>query len=228
MSASLENLRGFALGRWNSLLRQFDNLDALRQRLDYQTYLLAAIALASSLLLGVADLATQGSIAARQEEDMQATLAQVLPQESYDNEPLRAVKRIPAIGGGMPTPVYIARKQGEVSGVAFKFTANGGYSGPILLMMGVDRNGEVLGVRVIAHAETPGLGDKIEQGKSDWILSFNRRSLDNTAAERWKVKKDGGDFDQFAGATITPRAVVSGVAAGLKFFQAHKDELTQP
>jgi len=223
MSAHLDNLRGFALGRWEKLRRQFDDLDALRQRLDYQTYILAAAGLASSLLLGFGDLATRGSIAARQEEDIQATLEQVLPSELHDNSLLHDVKAIAE--DGKTTPVYIARKQGAVTGVAFKFVANGGYSGPISLMMGVDKDGTVLGVRVVAHAETPGLGDKIERGKSDWILSFNQRSLENTLPERWRVKKDGGDFDQFAGATITPRAVVHGVEAGLKFFKQHRDEL---
>jgi len=223
MSANLESLRGYALGRWEKLRRQFDDLDALRQRLDYQTYILAAAGLASSLLLGFGDLATRGSIEARLEEDMQATLEQVLPSELHDNSLLHDVKAIAE--DAKTTPVYIARKQGAVTGVAFKFIANGGYSGPISLMMGVDKDGTVLGVRVVAHAETPGLGDKIERGKSDWILSFNKRSLENTLPERWKVKKDGGDFDQFAGATITPRAVVHGVEAGLKFFKQHRDEL---
>lgn len=224
MSANLESLRGLASRSWQQVLRQFDDLDALRQRLDYQTYLLAAAGLMSSLLLGFGDLATRGSIEARREEDMQATLEQVLPSSLHDNVLLRDVKTI-AEQGQDAAQVYIARKQGEVTGVAFKFVANGGYSGPIALMLGVDRDGAVLGVRVIAHAETPGLGDKIETGKSGWILSFNRRSLDNTPAERWRVKKDGGDFDQFAGATITPRAVVRGVENGLKFFSRHRDEL---
>ena len=223
MSANLESLRGYALGRWEKLRRQFDDLDVLRQRLDYQTYILAAAGLASSLLLGFGDLATRGSIEARLEEDMQATLEQVLPSELHDNSLLHDVKAIAE--DAKTTPVYIARKQGAVTGVAFKFIANGGYSWPISLMMGVDKDGTVLGVRVVAHAETPGLGDKIERGKSDWILSFNKRSLENTLPERWKVKKDGGDFDQFAGATITPRAVVHGVEAGLKFFKQHRDEL---
>ena len=227
MSANLESLRGFAARRWQHILRQFDDPDALRQRLDYQTYILAAAGLASSLLLGFADLATRGSIEARREEDMQATLEQVLPSSLHDNVLLKDVKTIvePADSPTAATPVYIARKQGEVTAVAFKFIASGGYSGPITLMLGVDREGAVLGVRVVAHAETPGLGDKIERARSDWILSFDRRSLDNTTANRWRVKKDGGDFDQFAGATITPRAVVNGVASGLKFFQRHKDEL---
>lgn len=222
-SAYLDSLRGFALSHWEKLLRQFDDLDALRQRLDYQTYILAAAGLASSLLLGFGDLATRGSIAARQEEDIQATLEQVLPSELHDNVLLHDVKTI--TDGSLTTPVYIARKQGVVTSVAFRFIATGGYSGPITLMMGVDKEGNVLGVRVVAHAETPGLGDKIERSKSDWILSFNQRSLDNLAPERWKVKKDGGVFDQFAGATITPRAVVHGVESGLRFFQRHKSEL---
>jgi len=224
-SVNLESLRGFAANRWEKLRRQFDDLDALRQRLDYQTYILAAAGLASSLLLGFGDLATRGSIAARQEEDIQATLEQVLPSELHDNTLLHDVKTL--TDGGLATPVYIARKEGAVTGVAFKFIATGGYSGPITLMMGVDKNGAVLGVRVVAHAETPGLGDKIELSKDNWILSFNLKSLENLAPERWKVKKDGGDFDQFAGATITPRAVVRGVESGLKFFKAHKDELVQ-
>ena len=226
MSAHLESLRGYALGRWEKLRRQFDDLDALRQRLDYQTYILAAAGLASSLLLGFGDLATRGSIAARQEEDIQATLEQVLPSALHDNVLLHDVKTLS--DGDKPTTVYIARQQGAVTGVAFKFIATGGYSGPISLMMGVDKDGAVLGVRVVAHAETPGLGDKIELSKSAWILSFNTRSLENTLPERWKVKKDGGDFDQFAGATITPRAVVHGVESGLKFFRQHRDELIQP
>lgn len=222
-SVYLQNLRGFALNRWQSLRHQFDDLDALRQRLDYQTYILAAAGLVSSLLLGFGDLATRGSIAARQQEDMQATLSQVLPAELHDNVLLDAVRSVTDASG--TTPVYIARKNGAVTGVAFKFIANGGYSGPISLMLGVDKDGAVLGVRVIAHAETPGLGDKIERDKSDWILSFNQLSLDNLAPERWKVKKDGGQFDQFAGATITPRAVVHGVESGLQFFRAHREEL---
>jgi electron transport complex protein RnfG len=223
MSANLDDLRDFAQSHWQKLLKQFDDLDALRQRLDYQTYILAACGLVSSLLLGFGDLATKGSIAARMEEDIQATLEQVLPSDLHDNSLLHDQKTVTE--EGTATPVYIARKQGTVTAVAFKFIANGGYSGPIALMMGVDKEGKVLGVRVIAHAETPGLGDKIEASKSNWILSFVGRSLDNTLPERWRVKKDGGDFDQFAGATITPRAVVRGVESGLKFYKQHKDEL---
>lgn len=221
-----EQVPSVCQARWEVLLRQFDDLDSLRQRLDYQTYILAAAALLASLVLGLSDLATFSAIETRQAEDMQATLSQVLPDGLHDNDLLDSVTTIadPAVPAG-GIPVYVARKGGEVTGAAFPWTATGGYSGPILVMIGVNPEGELLGVRVIAHAETPGLGDKIERGKSDWILSFDGRSLDNTPTERWRVKKDGGDFDQFAGATITPRAVVRGVEGALRFFGRHREEI---
>ena len=100
-------------------------------------------------------------------------------------------------------------------------------AGEIKLMMGIDAAGKLLGVRVLAHKETPGLGDKIEVKKGDWILRFTGLSLGNPPAARWKVKKDGGEFDQFAGATITPRGVVRAIHGGLKFFAAHKAELLE-
>jgi electron transport complex protein RnfG len=108
--------------------------------------------------------------------------------------------------------------------VAFGITAQG-YAGPIELILGLDTRGQILGVRAIAHAETPGLGDKIEASRDDWILGFNGLSLSDPPSERWAVKKDGGDFDQFSGATITPRAVVGAIKTGLAFFAAKRDTL---
>jgi electron transport complex protein RnfG len=229
-SVVLNKVREFAADRWTWIRKQFEDLDSLRQRLDYQTYLLAAAGLVASLLLGISDLATKGSIELRQQEDMLATLEQVLPAELFDNKLLNDTLKISDTGerGLGETRVYLARKDGRVTAVAFKLSAPGGYSGPITLVMGIDAEGVILGTRVIAHAETPGLGDKIEKAKSNWILAFTGRSLENTSLERWKVKKDGGDFDQFAGATITPRAVVGGVHAGLAFFQRHQAELISP
>jgi len=122
---------------------------------------------------------------------MQTTLAQVVPADLHDNGPLGSVVTIAEEWG--ETPVYVARRGREITSVAFKINALGGYSGAITLMMGVRRDGTILGVRVIAHTETPGLGDKIETANSNWILAFEGRSLDHTAAERWRVKKDGGD-----------------------------------
>lgn len=104
-------------------------------------------------------------------------------------------------------------------------TSARGYSGEIQVLLGVDPEGRILGVRVIRHTETPGLGDKIELAKSDWVLAFNGRSLGDPPPERWAVKKDGGVFDQFTGATITPRATVKAVKEGLVLFAAHREEI---
>lgn len=221
--AIAERLRTLA-----KLAREFwEKAPELRGRLDYQTYLLAGFALLTSLLLGIGDLATRGSIAGRLDEDMQASLRQVLPDGTYDNDPLRdtlAVASDLSETGTPETLVYVARKNGEVTGVAYQAIAPDGYAGPITLILGVDKNGAILGVRVIAHTETPGLGDKIELGKSNWILSFDGKSRDNPGEARFKVKKDGGDFDQFAGATITPRKLVKAVWHALGFFEKHKAE----
>ncbi|MDO9239007.1 MAG: electron transport complex subunit RsxG [Methylicorpusculum sp.] len=203
------------------------NLKQLKARVTYQTILLAAYALIASALLGVADLNTRDVIKLRQEEDLKASLVQVVPAELFDNDLVKDAVAVPAdsdLGTG-ETLVYLARKQGEITAAAFQLTAPDGYSGNIKMIMGLNRNGEVLGVRVIAHAETPGLGDKIEVSKSDWILNFNGRSIHNLTVKEWAVKKNGGIFDQFSGATITPRAVVNTIYKGLLFFDKHKSEL---
>ncbi|MDD4915627.1 MAG: electron transport complex subunit RsxG [Methylococcales bacterium] len=204
------------------------NLEKLRPQLRYQAGILAGFALLAAVLLGFADLATRGVIQQRLQEDLQAYLEQVVPAGLHDNNLLADTVQVNSSAAGLgaeQTEVYLAKKQGEVTAVCFKFVAPDGYAGPISLVMGVDRNGEILGVRVIAHIETPGLGDKIEISKSKWILAFNGKSLNNLTVEQWAVKKDGGVFDQFSGATITPRKVVQAIRRGLVFFQSHQAEL---
>lgn len=122
-------------------------------------------------------------------------------------------------------PLYTAILAGKVTGYALETVAPDGYSGAIRLIVGTDASGKVSGVRVLAHRETPGLGDKIELKKSNWILSFNGHSLTGDNANSWAVKKDGGDFDAFTGATITPRAVVKAVANLLRLQQTHPEVL---
>jgi electron transport complex protein RnfG len=149
----------------------------------------------------------------------------------YDNNLLQDTKTIPSDTYNIAaneTLVYLAKKSGKVTAVCFKLTAPDGYSGAINMIMGIDRDGAVLGVRVLSHKETPGLGDKIEVGKSNWILDFVGRSLENLNAAQWAVKKDGGVFDQFAGATITPRKSVQAIYRGLQLFKAHQAELINP
>jgi electron transport complex protein RnfG len=205
-----------------------DNLATLRPKLGFQTGILAGFSLIASVLLGVTNCTTQDSIQQRLDEDLQSSLAEVVPANLYDNDLLQDTTIIPSAKyniGSTETLVYKAKKAGEVTAVAFKFTAPDGYSGAIDMIIGIDRDGKILGVRVLSHKETPGLGDKIELAKSPWILSFNGFSLDNLSPEKWAVKKDGGQFDQFAGATITPRKSVQATQRSLQLFQDEKDTL---
>lgn len=206
------------------------NLEKLRPRLEFQTGILAGFALLASVLLGLANCSTSSTIQKRLDEDLQKSLQEVVPASLYDNDLLKDTVTVPSASyniGADQTLVYIARKNGEATAACFKFIAPDGYSGAINMLMGVDRNGNILGVRVIKHAETPGLGDKIEVAKSDWILKFNGHSLLDLAPAQWAVKKDGGVFDQFSGATITPRKTVQAIHRGLKFFNDHRNEIVK-
>jgi electron transport complex protein RnfG len=120
--------------------------------------------------------------------------------------------------------VYRARKQNQPVATIFQVTAPDGYSGNIRLLVGVNSDQSLAGVRVLAHKETPGLGDKIEIEKADWIKQFTGKSLINPSESQWAVKKDGGEFDQFSGATITPRAVVNQTKRVLVWAQSHLNE----
>lgn len=197
-------------------------LSGWRSRIPYQSGLLGLVStLAAALLVG-ANLVTREPIAQREAEDLRASLAQVVPEALHDNNLLEDTVDIR--DGAQVTRVYRARRQGAVSAMAYRMVAQG-YSGDIVLLLGVAPDGSILGVRVLSHAETPGLGDRIEVQKSDWILGFSGLSLDNPATAGWAVKKDGGVFDSFSGATITPRAVVAGIRRGLELYRAHRREL---
>lgn len=187
--------------------------------------ILGAFCLGFGLLLAVTDKLTAADIAARALEDKVNSLSQVIPANIHDNNPVN--NAVPMKNAeGKEITVYRAIKDGKVTGVAYEIYGSG-YAGEIKLMLGVDAEGKILGVRVLAHKETPGLGDKIEVKKGDWILRFTSLSLGNPAEDKWKVKKDGGQFDQFAGATITPRGVVKAVHEGLEFFAANKARMTE-
>lgn len=145
----------------------------------------------------------------------------LIPKDKYDNDLFNDVIQIQheaLLGSEEPVMVYRARQQGKPVAVVLTVMALNGYNGPIKLLIGINYDGVIAGVRVISHQETPGLGDLIELRRSDWILSFKGRSLQNPTATGWKVKRDGGVFDQLTGATITPRAVVKAVHNTLLFF----------
>lgn len=169
---------------------------------------------------------TRERIAANERATLLRKLSQLIAPEAYDNDLLVDNFELPAGElADRPLRVYRARKQGQPVAVVMNTIAPDGYGGSIYLLVGINYDGTVAGVRVVAHHETPGLGDGIDEERSDWILGFNGRSLDNPPAALWAVKKDGGVFDQFTGATITPRAVVKAVHDTLLYYRAHRDAL---
>jgi electron transport complex protein RnfG len=196
------------------------------QRVGYQAMLLGGFSTLATALLVVGNLATKEAIVERQREDLQQSLSQVIPADHYDNNLLQNPLRLHD-AQDRPVTVYRGTQGMRVSAMAWEIGAQG-YAGKIRLILGLDATGEILGVRVLSHAETPGLGDRIEVEKDDWILGFNGLSLGDPPAEQWQVKKDGGRFDQFSGATITPRGVVLAIKQGLNFYQTHQTELLNP
>lgn len=199
--------------------------DPVRNGRDWVTAIVVAFVCIATLLGAWALLRPR--IEAVRERAQLAALADVLPPALYDNDPLR--DRIeatdPLLGSVQPMPVLRARLHGKPSALVIEAIAPNGYGGPIRLRIGVRRDGTLIAVRVLDEHETPGLGDRIEIGKSDWITQFNGRSLHDPVAEKWKVRKDGGTFDQFAGATVTPRAVVAAVAKALQYYANNRDRL---
>ena len=179
--------------------------------------------LASALLAGL-HVATRDRIAARERDRALEQLDAVLPRSVYDNDPLTDVVfvRDQRLGPGLHR-VHRARRAGRPVAMAIGAVTLDGYAGPIALIAGLAVNGRVLGVRVLAHSETPGLGDPIEKRRSDWIDGFAGRALGDPPVERWTVRPDGGDFDAFTGATITPRAVTAAVRRVLEYHGAERD-----
>ncbi|SDS05302.1 electron transport complex protein RnfG [Halopseudomonas litoralis] len=197
--------------------------------------------LRNSLILGVFAVCTVGLIAitqqgteeriiAEQQRMQMRALNEILPDDQHDNDLLDDAFSIDDrkfLGLPAPATAWRGRQAGAVSAVILPVVTMDGYSGRIDLLVGIQANGELAGVRVINHRETPGLGDKLEVGKSSWVFSFDGKSLSMPTPDGWAVRKDGGEFDQFTGATITPRAVVQAVHKALEYFSEHRDTLLQ-
>ena len=195
---------------------------AHKQRSMYHAVLLGFMATITGAIVVIGNVETHDVIKQRYAEDMKASLSQVVHPDMYNNEILKDTVTLKY--DGEDKKVYRARDNGRVVAAAFQMTTNG-YSGPIKIIMGVNASGVLMGVRVLSHTETPGLGDQIEAKKSKWIFAFDSMSFAKLKPGMWKVKKDKGYFDQFTGATITPRAVVKGIKAGMDFFVGHKAEI---
>jgi len=171
--------------------------------------------------------ATKDQIAENERQALLNSLSALVPAASIDNDivtDLTTVSNQEKLGTA-ETTVYLGRKENKPVAAVFTSIAPDGYSGQIKLLVAVLADGSLGGVRVVAHKETPGLGDKIEVEKGDWIHSFQGKSLKDPEPAKWKVKRDGGIFDQFSGATITPRAIVKAVKNTLLYYDENKKHL---
>lgn len=196
------------------------SLQQVKERITYQVVLLSSACALAALLLFATDGVTKPIIAQRILEDQNALLREVLADQPYANDVFADSQLIE--NEGRSFELYrVENEQKQLIDWVIRGEQEG-YSGTIRFLVGVTLDGEIIGVRIISHSETPGLGDKIEVEKSDWIQGFVKRTLENTGL--WAVKKDGGDFDQFSGATITPRAVVKGVHQALLALKSYQGE----
>ncbi len=184
---------------------------------------LTVITAGAALLLAMVEQVTREPIAQQRRLKTLSALTAVLPpaDNSPDQDTVSLVTGKDKKGNDAETIFYRGRKGDELSGIAFKVVAPDGYSGNIFVMVGIDPEGNVSGVEILQHAETPGLGALVES--ASWKDQFKGKGLENAD---WRVKKDGGEFEQITAATITPRAIVGAIRKGLEFFKAHKDEIT--
>ncbi|KEK28267.1 electron transport complex subunit G [Shewanella xiamenensis] len=194
--------------------------------------LLALFALLCTGLVAVVNQQTFDEIKLQQQKELMGILHQLIPDELHDNEltaQCTLLQNKEALGTEDALPAYIATAAGKPVAIALEAIAPDGYNGNIKLIVGINTQGEVLGVRTLSHQETPGLGDKIELRKSDWVTKFVGKVLTSEDDKQWQVQKDGGDFDQFTGATITPRAYVKAVKRAVWYFTQHQTEIfSQP
>jgi electron transport complex protein RnfG len=202
---------------------------ALRETLATAATLLIFSVVGAGLLSGAYTL-TRPTIEHSELTAKLALVAQTLPPGSFDNDlihdalPLAANAQLGLKRAGY---AYIARQHGVANAVVLEASAPDGYAGEIRLLIGIQADGRLAGVRVTTHHETPGLGDYIEIARSPWINQFNGKSLTQPADAAWKVRKDGGTFDYLAGATITPRALIKAVNRALHYFEQHKAKLLE-
>lgn len=185
-------------------------------------------AMFGAALVGLTFFQTEDNIRYNEKLTLLKKLNNIIPAQSYDNDLLLdtiILKPSTLLGTNHESQAYRARKNNKNVAVVYSAIAPNGYNGPIHLLVGIKTNGQLAGVRVVKHRETPGLGDVVSSTHSDWILGFDDKSLSQPDEKGWKVKRDGGVFDQFTGATITPRAVVKAVHNALLYFDQNQDML---
>ena len=202
----------------------------IKKAISRNSLLLGLFALVTTAGIAGTYLATKDAIYAQKRAVEQEALLEIFPRSGHDNSLLDdafSTEDKTYLQLTKPRQIYIAKKSGMVVGFIFPVSAPDAYTAAIELIVGINIDGSVAGVRILAHRETPGLGDKVELKKSGWVLGFNGRSLFNPKQSLWKVKKDKGIFDQFTGATITPRAVTKAVFNALQYFEKNKAQLLE-
>ncbi|MFA7553570.1 MAG: electron transport complex subunit RsxG [Spongiibacteraceae bacterium] len=190
--------------------------------------LLAIFAVLSTAIIAGTFLGTQDAISENIRHAEERALLEIVPRSQHNNamlEDAHAINDSKLLGLRSEKKYYIARQDGEAVAVIFPATAREGYTGDIDLIVGVNIDGSIAGVRVLSHRETPGLGDAVDKKKSNWVDGFLGKSIGNPIASLWKVKKDKGVFDQFTGATVTPRAVTKTVFQTLQYFEQHRQNV---
>ena len=189
---------------------------------------LAIIAALCTALVAVTYTATADRIEANEQAWLERSLQPALSGLFFDSGVTESMITVPPphdLPGSEAALIYRVYAEAEPVAALFVVNARDGYAGPIRILIGVEVDGEITGVHVLEHRETPGLGDRVETGKSDWVKQFDGRSLVDPAPSAWAIKRDGGAFDQLTGASVTPRAIVKAIRDTLLYFDAHREEI---
>ena len=189
---------------------------------------LAALAAICTAIVAATHRVTADRIAANEQAYLEQSLAPALAGVMFEGSVLESKVVIPpphGLPGNDAAILYRVYAGDDAVAALFAVTARDGYAGPIRVLVGVDIDGAVTGVRILEHRETPGLGDEIDHTRSDWVAQFVGRSLGDPVTSRWTIGVDGGDFDQLTGASVTPRAVIKAIRETLLYFAAHRDAL---
>ena len=199
----------------------------MRISIQKNSRILALFAIVCTAIVGIVNETTKDRIEAQKQQHLLKTLHSIIAPERLNNDMYQDCLTITdaELGTLAPQTVYLARYNEQPVAAAITTIAPDGYNGNIELIVALNIDNTISGVRILNHQETPGLGDKIEERKSKWIFTFNDKKIPQEKDEQWKVAKDGGMFDQFTGATITPRAVVKAVKKAARYFSKHQQEL---
>ncbi|MFT5755881.1 MAG: electron transport complex protein RnfG [Alteromonadaceae bacterium] len=199
----------------------------MRKAIEKNAKVLTVFAVVCTLIVGIVNLLTKDRIELQEQQQLLNTLSNIIAPSRHNNDIYQdcLMLQSPQLANNEQQKAYLAKWNDTPIAMAITTTAPDGYNGNIDLLVAINVDGSISGVRVLKHNETPGLGDKIELRKSDWINSFAAKVMMSDSDNRWHVVKDGGMFDQFTGATITPRAIVKAVKEAVIYFNENQQSL---